>query len=98
MNTYVSCCVCCIFWMAMSIALSSALRIFGYPSSLSAIRVFLYGLYTHEPAVLPTICPSEFWEGGMNDPSMYIHCCGGYLRGWLWLYAVGRDDIGVVLL
>ena len=76
-NMYVSCCVFCIFWMAISIALSSALKIFGYPGSLSEIRVFLYGLYTPEPVVLPTIWPSEFLQGGMNDPSVYIHCCGG---------------------
>ena len=63
-NMYVSCCVFCILWMAMSIALSSALRIFGYPGSLSEIRVLLYGLYTPEPAMLPTIWPSEFLEGG----------------------------------
>ena len=75
-NTYVSCCVFCVFLMAMSIALSSALNMFGYPGSLSKIRVFLYGLYTPEPAVLPTIWPSEFLEGGVNVPSMYIHFCG----------------------
>ena len=81
-NMYVSCCVFCILWMAMSIALSFALRIFGYPWSLSEIRVLLYGLYTHEPAMLPTIWPSEFLEGGMKDPSMYIHCCGGSKHIW----------------
>ena len=94
---YVSCCVFCIFWTAMSIALSLALKIFGYPRSFSEIRVFLYGLYIPEPALLPTIWPSEFLEGGMNDPSVYIHCCGGYLRGWMWLYTVGRGVVVVLL-
>ena len=61
---YVFCCVFCIFWLAMSIALSSALKIFGYPGSLSNIRVLLYGLYTLDHAVLPTIWPSEFFLGG----------------------------------
>ena len=54
-NTYVSCCVVGIFCMLMSIALNSALRMFGYPGSLSEIRVLLCGLYTPEPAMLPTI-------------------------------------------
>ena len=55
------------------------------------------GYITPEPAVLPTIWPSEFLEGGMNDPSVYIHCCGGYLRGWMWLYTVGRGVVVVLL-
>jgi hypothetical protein len=46
--------------------------------------VLLLGLYTPEPAVLPTICPSEFLVGGMNEPSVYMHVCGSYLRGWVW--------------
>ena len=54
-NTYVSCCVVGIFCMAMRIVLTSALSMFGYPGSLSEIQVLLCGLYTHEPAVLPTI-------------------------------------------
>ena len=69
--------------MAMSIVLSYALRMFGYPGSLSEIWVLLYGLYTPNLALLPTIWPSEFLEGGINDPSVYIHLCGGYLRGWM---------------
>ena len=42
-NTYVSCCVLCIFWMAMSIAFSSALKIFGYPGDLSKFGYFCMG-------------------------------------------------------
>ena len=61
-NTYVSCCVVGIFCMAMSIALSFALRMLGYPRSLSEIRVLLCRLNTHEPTVLRTICSSEFLE------------------------------------
>jgi hypothetical protein len=36
------------------------------------------GLYTLDLAMSPSsIWPSEFLVGGMNDPSVYIHCCGG---------------------
>ena len=42
--------------------------------------MLLLGLYNPEPVVLPTIWPSEFLEGGMNDSSVYMHCCGWYLR------------------
>ena len=69
--------------VAMSIALSSALRMFWYPGSLSDIFVFLLGLYIPDPAVLPSICPSEFLVGGMNEPSVYMHCCGWNLSGWM---------------
>ena len=96
-NMYVSCCVVGMFCRAMSIALSYAMRMFGYPGSLSEIRVLLCGLNIHELAVLPIICPSEFLDGGMNDPSIYMHCCGGYLRGWVWLYVMGKGDMGVVM-
>ena len=92
MNICVSIWVVCMVFMAISMALSSALRILGYPGNLSAIWVLLLGLYTPEPAILPTICPSEFLEGGMKDPSVYIHCCGWYLRGCMWLY-VGEYNV-----
>ena len=68
--------VVCIFFIAMRIAFSSARSIFWYPGSLSEIFVLLLGLYTPEHAVLPSIIPSKFLDGGMNDPSMYVHCCG----------------------
>ena len=83
-NIWVSLWVLCMVLMAMRIAFSSALKMFWYPGNLSDIWVLLLGLYTPEPAVLPTICPSEFLEGGMNDPSVYMHACGSYLRGWMW--------------
>lgn len=97
-NTCVSCCVVGMFCIVMSIALSSARRMFGYPGSLSEIRVLLCGVYTPEPAAFPIIWPLEFLEDGINDPSVYIHLCGGYLRGWMWLYVVGRGDMWVRLL
>ena len=43
--------------------------------------MLLLGLYTPEPAVLPSICPSEFLDGGMNEPSVYMHDCGSYIKG-----------------
>ena len=64
------------FLIAMSIAFSSALSIFWYPSSLSEIWVLLFGMYTPDPTVFPSIIPSELVVGGMNDMSMYMHCCG----------------------
>ena len=36
-----------------------------------------------DPAMSPSICPSEFLVGGMNDPSVYMHWWSGYL-GWCW--------------
>ena len=83
-NMCVSIWVVCMVLTAMSIAFSSALRMFWYPGNLSDIWVLLLGLYIPDPAVLPFIWPSEFSEGGMNDPSVYMHCCGWYLRGYWW--------------
>ena len=83
-NICVSILVVCMVLMAMSIAFSSALNMFWYPGSLSAMRISWLGLYTPDPAMSPSIRPSEFLVGGMKDPSVYIHCCGGYL-GWCWL-------------
>ena len=65
--------------IAMSIVFNSALRIFWYPSNLSDMWISLLGLYTSDLAVSPFICPSEFLVGGMNDPSVYMHCWGWYL-------------------
>ncbi len=73
--------VCFKFSMAISIALSSALRMFWYPGSLSAMWVLLLGLYTPDPAMLPSICPPEFMVGGINDPFVYVLLCGGNLSG-----------------
>ena len=47
--------------------------------------------------MLPMIWDSEFLEGGINDLSVYIHYCGWYLRGWVWLYIVGRGVVVVLL-
>ena len=52
----------------MSIALSSALSMFWYSGNLSEIWISWWDLYIPEPAVLPIIWPSEFFDGGMNDP------------------------------
>ena len=32
--------------------------------------------------MLPSICPLKFLNGVINDPSVYMHCCGWYLRGF----------------
>ena len=81
MNTCVFVWVVCMVLIAISIAFNYALRIFWYPGNLYDIWVLLLGLYTPEPAVLPSICPAEFLEGQINDMSVYMHCCGWYLRG-----------------
>ena len=83
-NMCVSIWVVCMVLTAMSIALSSALSMFWYPGNLSDIWMSLLGLYTPEPAVSPSIWPSEFLVGGMNEPSVYMHCCGWYLGGCWW--------------
>jgi hypothetical protein len=54
--------------MAMSMACNFALRMFWYPDSLLDIQMLLLGMYIPDPAVLPSICPSEFLDGGINDP------------------------------
>ena len=90
--------ICVSVWvvfMAMSMAFNSALRIFWYPGNLFDIWMLLLGLYTPNPAVLLAIWPAEFLDGGINDPSVYMHCCGWYLRGCWWWYIFGRG-IGVV--
>ena len=69
-NMCMSVWVICMVFMAMSMAFSSALKIFWYPSNLSNFLMFLLGLYTPDPAVLPTIWPSEFLDRGINDPSV----------------------------
>ena len=94
-NMCVSHRVVCMVLIVMSIALSSALRIFWYPNNLFDIWVLLLRLYTPELVVLPSISPLGVLEGGINDSSVYMHCCGWYLRGWVWLYVVGR---GVVMM
>ena len=82
-SMYVSAWVVFIVLTAMSMALSYTLRMFGYPSSLSDICKLLLGLYTPEPVVLPIICPYEFLEGGINDPSVYMQCCRLNLSGYM---------------
>ena len=59
--------------------------------------MLLLGLYTPDPAVLPTICPSEFFVGGMKEPSVYTHCCGGNLEGWVCVCVYVIDNGMVVL-
>ena len=81
MNICVSLWVVCIVLIAVSTAFSSALRMFWYHDNLSDFWISLLGLYMPEPAILSSICPSEFLDGGINDPSVYMHCCEGYLRG-----------------
>ena len=38
--------------------------------------MFSWGLYTPDPAMFPSTKPSGVIDGGMNDPSVYMHCCG----------------------
>ena len=65
--------VVCMVWIAISIAFNYALRIFWCHDSLSSMCMFLLGLYSPNPVVSPTIWPSEFLVGGMNDPYVYMH-------------------------
>ena len=55
---------------------SSTLRIFCRHGSLCAIQRLLAGQYTPKPAMFLT--PFSF--GGINDPSVYMHCWGLNLR------------------
>jgi hypothetical protein len=51
--------------------------------------------------MLPIIWPLEFLVGEINESSVYMHCCGWNLRGWMWLYWVGRKvimGVGVLVL
>ena len=50
---------------------------FCRPGSLCEILRLLAGQYTPEPAVFPM----PFSSGGINDPSVYMHCCGLNLSG-----------------
>ena len=56
--------------IAVSITWSSALRMLWYLGSLFYIWMLLLGLHIRELAVLPSICPSWFLVGGINDPSV----------------------------
>ena len=75
-NMCVSICVVCIILIAVSIALSYALRMFWYHGNLCDIWMLLLGLYIPNHVVLPSIWPSGFVEGAINDPFVYMHCCG----------------------
>src|ERR1700738_289944 len=97
-NMCVSILVNCIFLTAMRIAFSSALSMFWYPGNLSEIFVLLLGLYTPDPAVFPSIWPSEFLVGGMNDPSVYVHWCGWNLRGYVFVDVLGRGIMWVFMV
>ena len=47
------------------------LECFGILVFFYDFRVLLLGLYIPYHAMLPSICPSEFFEGGgVNDPSL----------------------------
>ena len=63
LNMCVSVWVVCMVLIAINIASNFALRIYWYPGNLSDIWVLLLGLYTPEPAMLPSIFPSDFLEG-----------------------------------
>jgi hypothetical protein len=65
-----------IFFIAMSIAICSAWSIFWYPGYLFEILVLLLGLYNHDLVVFSSISPLEFLVGEMNDPFVYVYCCG----------------------
>ena len=52
----------------------------GSPWSFFAIRMSLFGVYTPEPTMFPTLCSF----GGMKEPSVYTQCCGLYLEVFMW--------------
>ena len=92
---WISCVWCCVLWIVIRMAFSLALRMFCRPWSLSPILRFLVGEYTHDMAVLPMPCSS----GGMNEPSMYMHCWGlnlsvGILYSYIILYYIGKGCVG----
>ena len=88
----------CMVLIAMNISFNYALRMFWYPCNLFDIWISLLGLYMPELAVLLFICPSEFLDGGIKDPSMYMHCCGGYSKGCYRWYLSGRGIIAMVFV
>ena len=73
----------CMVLIAMSIALSSTLRMFWYHGSLSDSWILLLGLETRDLAVLPSIWPLGVLVGEINDPFVYMRRCGWNLRGWM---------------
>jgi hypothetical protein len=60
--------------------------------------VLLLGLYTPKPAMFPSIWPSEFLVGGMNEPSVYVHCCGWKLGGYVFLNVFGRSNMLLLMI
>jgi hypothetical protein len=90
--------VICIFLIAMSIACSLASSIFWYPSNLSEDYMLLLGLYTLDRAMFPSIEPSGLLNGGMNDSSVYMHCCGWNLSGCACLNMLGKGIVVVFLV
>ena len=67
---WISCVSCCAFWISIRMAFSLALRMFCRPGSLYAILRLLAGEYMPDLVVLPMPCSF----GGMNEPSVYMHC------------------------
>lgn len=57
-----------------------------------AICMLLRGTETLEPAMFPSICPSEFLVGGMKKPSIYTPCWGLNLKGMCAIEFVGDWD------
>lgn len=51
-------------------ACNSFCSMFDSPRRLIAMRRSLFGLYTHEPTMLPIPCSF----GGMKEPYVYMHC------------------------
>ena len=96
-NMCVSIWVVFIVLIALRIALTYALRIFWYHGNLFDIRELLLGLYIPEHAVLPTICSSEFTDGGMKEPSVYMQCCGWNVTGWMCSYLTGKGVVIMIL-
>lgn len=100
--------VVCMVLMAINIALTTARRKFMCPSTFSDIWVLLLGLYIGDFVMLPSICPSEFFVGGMKEPFVYMHCCGFNLWGecdsiclvvvmWSWVQKGGGSTYYTLL-
>ena len=60
--------------------------------------MLLLRLYTPAPAVFPSIRLSGFMNGGMNNPSVYMHYCGWNLSGCVCLNMFGKNIIVVFLV
>ncbi len=59
---------------------ANAHSMFGSPRSVFAVQRSVFGLYSLEPTMFPMPCSF----GGIKEPFVYMHCCGLYLRVFMW--------------